>query len=161
MYSQHPEMAEEWSAHTPKGKKLPEHVKEKSATGAALKFLAQEVSQAAHRRAAKKKEADMIKVGQFNAFADELVKIKEAQVASMAAGTAQNMRGMAAQTGAGMMSGGARGMGGGSSMGGGAGSSFGGGIMSGLKSFGSSVQNMLSTGGRGRGGGAGIAAGSA
>ncbi len=30
MYSQHPEMAKEWEAATPKGKKLPERVKPKS-----------------------------------------------------------------------------------------------------------------------------------
>jgi hypothetical protein len=29
MYSQHPEMAKEWEAHTPKGKKLPLRVKKK------------------------------------------------------------------------------------------------------------------------------------
>lgn len=27
LYSQHPEIAEEFAEHTPKGKKLPEHVK--------------------------------------------------------------------------------------------------------------------------------------
>ncbi len=27
MYSQHPEMAKRWAAHTPKSAKLPEHVK--------------------------------------------------------------------------------------------------------------------------------------
>jgi hypothetical protein len=29
MYSQHPEIAKEFEAHTPKGKRLPEHVKKK------------------------------------------------------------------------------------------------------------------------------------
>ena len=29
MYAVHPEMAEEWEAHTPKGKKLPKKVKKK------------------------------------------------------------------------------------------------------------------------------------
>jgi len=29
LYSQHPEVAKEFAAHTPKGKKLPEHVKPK------------------------------------------------------------------------------------------------------------------------------------
>lgn len=29
MYANHPEMAKEWQEHTPKGKKLPEHVKKK------------------------------------------------------------------------------------------------------------------------------------
>lgn len=27
MFANHPEMAKEWAAHTPKGKKLPKHVK--------------------------------------------------------------------------------------------------------------------------------------
>jgi hypothetical protein len=31
MYANHPEMAKEWSEHTPKGAKLPEHVKHKKA----------------------------------------------------------------------------------------------------------------------------------
>ncbi len=30
MFSQKPEMAKEWASETPKGKKLPEHVKSKS-----------------------------------------------------------------------------------------------------------------------------------
>ncbi len=33
MYASHPEMAKEWEAHTPKGKKLPKHVKKKVSTG--------------------------------------------------------------------------------------------------------------------------------
>lgn len=32
MYANHPEMAKRWSEHTPKGKKLPEYVKEKKAS---------------------------------------------------------------------------------------------------------------------------------
>ena len=35
MYANDPEMAKEWSAHTPKGKKLPEHVKKSYFLGAA------------------------------------------------------------------------------------------------------------------------------
>lgn len=31
MYARHPQMAKEWEEHTPKGKKLPEHVKKKEA----------------------------------------------------------------------------------------------------------------------------------
>jgi hypothetical protein len=31
MYANHPEMAKEFEAHTPKGKKLPEHVKKSKA----------------------------------------------------------------------------------------------------------------------------------
>ena len=31
MWANKPEMAKEWEAHTPKGKKLPEHVKKKKA----------------------------------------------------------------------------------------------------------------------------------
>jgi hypothetical protein len=30
MYAKHPEMAKEWEDKTPKGKKLPEHVKKKA-----------------------------------------------------------------------------------------------------------------------------------
>ena len=37
MYANHPEMAKEWSEHTPKGVKLPEHVK-KAALIEAIKF---------------------------------------------------------------------------------------------------------------------------
>jgi len=33
MFAKKPEMAREWAAHTPKGKKLPEHVKESHALG--------------------------------------------------------------------------------------------------------------------------------
>jgi hypothetical protein len=35
MHAQHPDIAERWEEHTPKGKKLPEHVKESFARGAA------------------------------------------------------------------------------------------------------------------------------
>lgn len=35
MYARHPEIAERWEKHTPKGKKLPEHVKESHARGLA------------------------------------------------------------------------------------------------------------------------------
>lgn len=35
MFANEPEMAREWAAHTPKGKRLPEHVKESYVRGAA------------------------------------------------------------------------------------------------------------------------------
>jgi hypothetical protein len=40
MYSQHPEMAKTWQAHTPKGAKLPDHVKDKKAKKALGKKVA-------------------------------------------------------------------------------------------------------------------------
>jgi len=39
MHAKHPRMAKEWEAHTPKGKKLPEHVAEKEASVAKLALL--------------------------------------------------------------------------------------------------------------------------